>query len=74
MGMKDVVLLEQQQITAGTTWLEYFPSDMVTDVMFSSFFASCRHAAGLMVTFGSLSETSTDMRKYSKEMYRYVLL
>ena len=27
------------------------------------------HAAGLMVTFGSLSETSTDIRKYSKHLY-----
>ena len=32
----DVVLLERDQLTSGTTW----------------------HAAGLMVTFGSLSETS----------------
>jgi len=47
-GMKDVVLLEQDQVTAGTTW----------------------HAAGLMVTFGSLSETSTEIRKYSKQLYR----
>ena len=47
MGMTDVVLLEQQQVTAGTTW----------------------HAAGLMVTFGSINETSTDMRKYSKILY-----
>ena len=27
------------------------------------------HAAGLMATFGSKSETSTEMRKYSKAMY-----
>ncbi len=27
------------------------------------------HAAGLMVTFGSLSETSTEMRKYSRDLY-----
>lgn len=47
LGMKDVILLEQQQLTAGTTW----------------------HAAGLMVTFGSLSETSTDMRKYTRQLY-----
>lgn len=47
MGMKDVILLEQQQVTAGTTW----------------------HAAGLMVTFGSMNETSTDMRKYTKKLY-----
>ena len=46
-GFKDVVLLEQQQLTSGTTW----------------------HAAGLMVTFGSLSETSTEMRKYTKHLY-----
>ena len=42
-----VVLLEQQQVTAGTTW----------------------HAAGLMVTFGSMNETSTDMRKYTRKLY-----
>ena len=27
------------------------------------------HAAGLMVTFGSLSETSTEMRKYTRGLY-----
>ena len=27
------------------------------------------HAAGLMVTFGSLSETSTEFRKYAKQLY-----
>ena len=43
-----VVLLEQDQVTSGTTW----------------------HAAGLMVTFGSLSETSTKMRQYSKSLYQ----
>jgi len=48
MGVKDVILLEQQQLTSGTTW----------------------HAAGLMVTFGSLSETSTEIRKYTKNLYR----
>lgn len=48
MGVKDVVLLEQHKLTAGTTW----------------------HAAGLMVTFGSLSETSTEWRKYTKKLYR----
>eukprot|EP01035_Chromulina_nebulosa_P018008 gene18008-23646_t len=47
MGMKDVILLEQSQITSGTTW----------------------HAAGLMVTFGSFSETSTEIRKYSRDLY-----
>ncbi len=47
MGCKDVVLLERDELTSGTTW----------------------HAAGLMVTFGSTSETSTEMRKYSKSLY-----
>jgi heterotetrameric sarcosine oxidase gamma subunit len=47
-GWKDVVLLERDKITSGTTW----------------------HAAGLMVTFGSTSETSTEIRKYSKKLYR----
>jgi glycine/D-amino acid oxidase-like deaminating enzyme len=28
-----------------------------------------RHAAGLMVTFGSKSETATEMRKYSRQLY-----
>ncbi|KAL1525952.1 hypothetical protein AB1Y20_020778 [Prymnesium parvum] len=31
------------------------------------------HAAGLMVTFGSLSETSTHFRKYAKQLYSSVL-
>ena len=47
MGWKDVVLLEKDQLTSGTTW----------------------HAAGLMVTFGSLSETSTEMRKYTRDLF-----
>lgn len=47
MGWTDVVLLERDRLTAGTTW----------------------HAAGLMVTFGSLSETSTEMRKYTRDLY-----
>jgi len=47
MGCKDVLLLEQSQLTAGTTW----------------------HAAGLMTTYGSTSETSIQMRKYSRELY-----
>ncbi len=47
MGWKDVVLLERDRLTSGTTW----------------------HAAGLMVTFGSTSETSTEMRKYSCDLY-----
>src|SRR5215471_17610429 len=48
MGCTDVVLLERDRLTSGTTW----------------------HAAGLMVTFGSTSETSTEMRKYSRDLYR----
>lgn len=47
MGVRDVVLLERDQLTSGTTW----------------------HAAGLMVTFGSTSETSTEMRKYTRDLY-----
>src|SRR6478736_9084103 len=47
MGWKDVVVLERDRITSGTTW----------------------HAAGLMVTFGSTSETSTEMRKYTRDLY-----
>src|ERR1041385_1304527 len=43
----DVVLLERDRLTSGTTW----------------------HAAGLMVTFGSLSETSTWMRKSPRDLY-----
>src|SRR5512141_861245 len=27
------------------------------------------HAAGLIVTFGSTSETSTELRKYSRDLY-----
>jgi heterotetrameric sarcosine oxidase gamma subunit len=46
-GWRDVVLLERDQLTSGTTW----------------------HAAGLMVTFGSLSETSTSMRQYTRDLY-----
>ena len=47
MGCRDVVLLERDRMTSGTTW----------------------HAAGLMVTFGSTSETSTEMRKYTRDLY-----
>jgi glycine cleavage system aminomethyltransferase T/glycine/D-amino acid oxidase-like deaminating enzyme len=47
MGEKDVLLLERDRITSGTTW----------------------HAAGLMVTFGSFSETSMEMRKYTRDLY-----
>lgn len=46
-GWKDVVLLERDRLTSGTTW----------------------HAAGLIVTFGSTSETSTEMRKYTRALY-----
>ncbi|MFT3854056.1 MAG: FAD-dependent oxidoreductase [Ilumatobacteraceae bacterium] len=46
-GCADVLLLERDQLTSGTTW----------------------HAAGLMVTFGSLSETSTRMRQHTAELY-----
>ena len=37
---QDVLLLERDRLTSGTTW----------------------HAAGLMVTFGSTSQTSTELR------------
>src|SRR5499425_85860 len=47
MGWKDIVLLERDRLTSGTTW----------------------HAAGLIVTFGSTSETSTEMRKYTRDLY-----
>jgi glycine cleavage system aminomethyltransferase T/glycine/D-amino acid oxidase-like deaminating enzyme len=47
MGINDVLLLERDRLTAGTTW----------------------HAAGLIVTFGSLSETSTRLRQYTRELY-----
>src|SRR5256714_4341523 len=43
----EVVLLERDRLTSGTTW----------------------HAAGLVVTFGSTSETSTQMRRYTRELY-----
>ena len=46
-GWSDVVLVERDRLTSGTTW----------------------HAAGLMVTFGSTSETSTEMRKYTRALY-----
>ena len=47
MGWTDVVLLERDQLTSGTTW----------------------HAAGLMTTFGSTSETSVKMRMYTRDLY-----
>ncbi|MCC6624309.1 MAG: GcvT family protein [Deltaproteobacteria bacterium] len=46
LGCDDVVLLERDRLTSGTTW----------------------HAAGLMVTFGSFSETSTELRKYTRRL------
>ncbi len=46
-GWTDIVLLERDRLTSGTTW----------------------HAAGLMVRFGSTSETSTEMRKYTRDLY-----
>lgn len=46
-GWKDVVLLERNKLTSGTTW----------------------HAAGLIVTFGSTSDTSTELRKYTRDLY-----
>jgi len=51
LGVKDVVLLEQSQLTSGTTW----------------------HAAGLVNTFGSMSETSIAMRKYTRDLYANIL-
>ncbi len=47
LGWSDVVLLERDRLTSGSTW----------------------HAAGLIVTFGSLSETSTQMRTYTRDLY-----
>jgi len=47
MGWTDVVLVERDQLTSGTTW----------------------HAAGLMVTFGSTSSTSTELRQYTADLY-----
>lgn len=45
---QDVLLLERDKLTSGTTW----------------------HAAGLVCTFGSMSETSTSFRTYTKQLYR----
>jgi glycine cleavage system aminomethyltransferase T/glycine/D-amino acid oxidase-like deaminating enzyme len=47
MGCSDVLLLERDRLTSGTTW----------------------HAAGLIVTFGSTSATSTEMRMYTRDLY-----
>ena len=46
-GWTDVVVLERDRLTSGTTW----------------------HAAGLMTCFGSISETSTGIRLYSRDLY-----
>jgi 4-methylaminobutanoate oxidase (formaldehyde-forming) len=46
-GCADVVLLERDRLTSGTTW----------------------HAAGLIVSFGSTSETSTQLRRYTRDLY-----
>ena len=46
-GVGEVVLLERDRLTSGTTW----------------------HAAGLMATFGSTSQTSTELRMYTRDLY-----
>jgi 4-methylaminobutanoate oxidase (formaldehyde-forming) len=46
-GWTDVLLLERDRLTSGTTW----------------------HAAGLVCTFGSMSQTSTRMRQYTRDLY-----
>jgi 4-methylaminobutanoate oxidase (formaldehyde-forming) len=46
-GLTDVLLLERDRLTSGTTW----------------------HAAGLMATFGSTSQTSTELRIYTRDLY-----
>jgi glycine cleavage system aminomethyltransferase T/glycine/D-amino acid oxidase-like deaminating enzyme len=46
-GITDVLLLERDRLTSGTTW----------------------HAAGLMATFGSTSQTSTELRVYTRDLY-----
>ena len=47
LGWSDVLLLERDRLTSGTTW----------------------HAAGLMATFGSTSQTSTELRQYPWDLY-----
>jgi glycine cleavage system aminomethyltransferase T/glycine/D-amino acid oxidase-like deaminating enzyme len=47
LGCKDVLLLERDRLTSGSTW----------------------HAAGLMATFGSTSQTSTELRQYTRDLY-----
>jgi heterotetrameric sarcosine oxidase gamma subunit len=46
-GIRDVLLVERDRLTSGTTW----------------------HAAGLMATFGSMSATSTELRRYTRDLY-----
>lgn len=46
-GESDVLLLERDKLTSGTTW----------------------HAAGLMTCFGSMSETNTRLRLYSRDLF-----
>jgi heterotetrameric sarcosine oxidase gamma subunit len=48
LGWSDVVLLEQSQLTSGTTW----------------------HAAGLVVTATFPTETTVNMAKYSRDLYK----
>lgn len=43
----DVLLLERDRLTSGTTW----------------------HAAGLVQAMGSISESATEIRKYTKKLY-----
>jgi 4-methylaminobutanoate oxidase (formaldehyde-forming) len=47
LGRTDVVLLERDRLTSGTTW----------------------HAAGLITRFGSTSQTSTELRTYTRDLY-----
>src|SRR3984885_9010137 len=71
MGWKDVVLLERDRLTSGTTWhagglMVAFGAARARAPLTSG---TTWHAAGLMVTFGSTSETSTEMRKYTRDLY-----
>ena len=47
LEVRDVVLMERDRLTSGTTW----------------------HAAGLIATFGSTSQTSTELRRYTRDLY-----
>lgn len=51
LGVEDILLLERDRLTSGTTW----------------------HAAGLINSFGSMSQTSTWMRQYTKDLYKNIL-